>query len=190
MLKYFICLLFLLSGSVTRSQGISKISLSEFSIKKSTRAVKISKILDVRDDKNIIGIFRTGSQSGIDSTSFRLPGLQEVEELIKRSGLMLRKGGFLLRIRKLSISEITDTSTRFKAEIYADWFYQKSKRYYYAGGGSSSLETYKPKKETQSHAENIVHVIEGVLVPFFEPTIRLERAFTRKELMNPELKVR
>ena len=190
MLKYFIGSVFIVCGFATKCQDTFKISLDKFSIKSTIISVKISEIVDARKDKNTIGIVHVGSQNQKDSASLYLPGLQEVEDLLMRSDLVSAKRGYLMRIRKLAISEIADAGKEtIKAEIYLDFFFPSSNHYYHV---KTSTITNETNAATRSHAENIVAVIQSSLVSFslMEDYASFEQRFTKEDLMDPNLSFR
>jgi hypothetical protein len=76
-------------------------SLKKFKIDPAGITLKVSEIVDARKDKKVVGIIQLGLKNRKDLAVFEKPGLEEVEELLDRSNLILKEKGLVMRISKL-----------------------------------------------------------------------------------------
>src|SRR5687768_10172358 len=107
-MKCYLAGLFLLLLSINGgTQDLFTISLKKFNIDPAGITLRVSEIIDARKDKKVIGIIQLGLKNRKDLAVFEKPGLQEIEELLNRSNLLSNEKGLVIRISKLTISEIT-----------------------------------------------------------------------------------
>lgn len=187
MKNYTPLLFFAVLSITTYGQDLFTISLEKFSIKRDSIPFKVSEVIDGRKDKKIIGIIQLGLSNRKDFAVFEKPGLQEIEDLMGRSGLISKENGLVMRVSKLYISEITQTwKETAKAELSVDFFILQQNDYYYL---TSIYTTAEPNgvDVTREHASNIVTVLKKSLTQFTSRMSKIDQAesFTREELMDP-----
>jgi hypothetical protein len=188
-------LLALLLFAVSLSAGAQKLytmSLDEFTLTSEEVNISVSEIFDARKDNKSLGVVQTGLNNRPRFVVFDKPGMSEIEELLKRSGLFSADRGLVIRFTVLKISEYTTIFTESgKAEISIDFFIRYQDMYYYITSVFTSAEpdgigvTYK-------QAENLVNTFEDALVVFsrqkHQPNPNL--AFTKEDLSDPYLVLR
>jgi len=178
--------------STANGQSLFTISLERFSINKDSIPFKIAEVVDGRRDKKVIGIIQLGLNNRKEIAVFEKPGLQEIENLFQRSGLISRETGFVLRVSKLFISEITQTwKETAKAELAVDFFIPYQGRYYHL---TSIYTTVEPNglDVTQTHGANIVSVVEKSLAQLASGLNSMDEAksYTRENLDDPQFSFR
>ena len=178
--------------SDARAQKLYQISLNDFKIDTQGIHVTVSEIIDGRKDKNSLGIIHTGLNNKRNFAVFEKPGLSEIEELLKQSGLYSQHNGLSLRITALKISESAMSwKETAKAELNIDFFIRHDGLYYYVNSVFASAEP-KALDVTGQQAENIVDVIGKALTIFSKQKneVNTARAFTRDELQDPSVSLR
>ena len=154
------------------AQKLYQISLSDFEIETNDIHVTVSEVIDARKDKNSIGLISTGLNNKRNFAVFEKPGLVEIEDLLKASGLYSPLNGLSLRVTSLKISEnALSWKETAKAELSIDFFLRHNDLYYYV---SSVFVSAEPKglDVTGKQAENIVDVIGQALVIFSKQRTR------------------
>lgn len=167
------------------SQRLHTISLQEFSYNPEQIPFAVDKIIDARRDRSL-GIIQLGLNNRPDIATFEAKGLQEIEQLLERSGLLSPKG-LSIRISALKVSEITKFAKETaKAEINIDFFLRHEDQYYYIYSSYTTIEQ-KGIDVTDKHAENIVKVFEKAFNLFveFDKDVNADEAFTLEQLMDP-----
>jgi hypothetical protein len=189
-----IVLLFLLIASMqhAHSQKLYQISLDEFKIEAPDIRHSVSEIIDARKDKFTLGIISTGLNNKRNFAVFEKPGLTEIEQLLKNSGLYSQDNGLSLRITSLKISEnALSWKETAKAELSLDFFIRHNELYYYV---SSVFVSAEPKgiDVTGKQAENIVDVVAQALIVFSKQKneVKGDRAFNVAELVDQTLCLR
>lgn len=182
----------LVSATYAQGQKLYQISLAEFKIDTQHIGFTISEILDARKDKHTVGVIQKGLNNKPDLAVFEKPGLSEVEQLVKNSGLYSEPNGLALRITVLKISEHTGNwKETAKAELSIDFFLRFEHQYYYINSVFTSAEP-KGMDVTNKHAANIATVVERAFLLYSskgnEPDP--DRAFTREELIDQSLTLR
>jgi hypothetical protein len=176
-----------MSSFGAKSQDTLRISLSEFSIK-FRDSLRLCEIIDARENKNTIGIFRLGSNNQKSPATFASPGLQEIEELFKRSSLITPDAKYLMRIRRLDLSEGAENGKELiRVEFHADFFYRLGGVYYYID------ETWSKSSSTNASYAQIIadHVSNSLrFFPFSDRKPHFGKPFTKGELGDPGLSVR
>jgi hypothetical protein len=189
-MRTYLALFIIILGFQCNGQDLFTISLDKFTISGST--LKVSEVIDARQDQRVVGVIQRGIADRKDLAVFARPGLKEVEELLKRSGIFTENKGIAIRISKLAIFEVTSIwRETAKAEISVDFFVNLDENYYYITSVYTSVEP-KAMDVTRFHPANIAAVIESALA-LFQPhknEIESDYAFTRSELMNPMLSLR
>lgn len=185
-------LICVLSAITAHTQKLYQVSLQDFKIDTKDISFTVSEILDARRDKNSIGIIQAGLNNKPYFAVFEKPGLEEIEELLKSSGLYSLNNGLTLRINALKISENqTFFKETAKAELSVDFFIRYEALYYYVTTIFTSAEP-KGVDATKIHDDNIVAVVEKALVMFSgqknEP--KPDRSFTAEELLDVALTLR
>src|SRR5688572_20557113 len=137
-------LIFMLIAASTHrihAQKLYQISLDDFKIDTSDIHLTVSEMVDARKDKNSLGIIQTGLNNKRNFAVFEKPGLTEIEELLKTSGLYSQHNGLSLRITALKISEnALSWKETAKAELSLDFFVQHDGLYYYITSVFASAE--------------------------------------------------
>ena len=187
MRKFIVYAVVIAFSSRANGQDLHTLSLDQFSIKTENIAFKISEVIDARADNNVIGIIQRGVKNRKDLAVFESAGLQELEELLKRSDLISKEKGVVMRVSRLYVSEITAMwKETAKAELSVDFFIPYNDDYYYITTIYSTVEP-RGTDVTQFHPENIAIVVENALVQFSkrENSVSSEQPYTREELMDP-----
>jgi hypothetical protein len=163
MRKFIVYAVVIAASFRANGQDLHTISLDKFSIKTDSIAFKISEIIDARSDNKVIGIIQRGVKNRKDLAVFESPGLQELEDLLKRSDLISKENGIVMRISRIYVSEITAMwKETAKAELSIDFFITYKDNYYYITSVYSTVEP-RGSDVTQFHPENIVMVVENAL---------------------------
>ena len=174
------------------SQKFYQVSLQDFEIETNEINFTVSEIIDARKDKNSLGVIQTGLNNKRNFAVFEKPGLGEIEELLKTSGLYKEHNGLSLRITSLKISENTLTwKETAKAELNIDFFIRHNELYYYVNSVFASVEP-KGLDVTHMQAENIVDVIGTAFIIFSKQKneVSPDQTFTLEELMDPTVSLR
>lgn len=174
------------------AQKLFKISLQEFKIDNKEINFTVSELLDARKDKKIVGVIHSGLNNKPNLAQFDTPGLTEIEQLLKKSGMYPSTRGLVLRITTMKISENeTFWKETAKAEISIDFFIKYENNYYYINSVFASVEP-KGIDVTEKHAANIVDVIEKAFLIYNkqENNINSQQAYTLEELLDPLLTLR
>jgi hypothetical protein len=175
-----------------QAQRMYQISLSDFKIDTNDINFTVSEIIDGRKDKNSLGIIQTGLNNKRNFAVFEKPGLSEIEDLLKNSGLYSQRSGLSLRITSLKISEnALSWKETAKAELNIDFFILHEDRYYYVTSVFASAEP-KGLDVTGKQDENIVDVIADALIIFSRQKneVSPDRTFTKEELLDPSVCLR
>jgi hypothetical protein len=181
----------LLSATSAQAQKLYKISLKDFKIESKDIDFTVSEIIDARNDKNTIGIIQSGLNNRYVLAAFESPGLSEVDQLLKNSGLY-SLSGISLRINVLKISENTSLIKETgKAELNIDFFVRHADRYYYISSVFTSAEP-GGVDVTGMQAANVVSLVEKALTIFSQQKREPDpdRSFALEDLQDPELKLR
>src|SRR5688572_30188107 len=118
-----IIIFFVASFPDAHAQKFYQISLQDFKIERDEINFTVSELIDARRDKNSLGVIQTGINNKRNFAVFEKPGLVEIEELLKTSGLYSEHSGLCLRINSLKISENALTwKETAKAELNIDFF--------------------------------------------------------------------
>ena len=190
--KAVIIIFLVASSRDAQSQKMYQISLSDFKIDTNEINFTVSEIIDARMDKNSIGIIQTGLNNKRNFAVFEKPGLIEIEELLKNSGLYSQHNGLVLRVTSLKISENALTwKETAKAELNIDFFIRHNGLYYYVNSVFASAEP-KGFDVTGMQAENIVDVIGRALIIFSKQKneVNPARTFTVEEVLDPSISLR
>jgi hypothetical protein len=190
--KATLAILFLIASLNAQAQKLYPISLDEFILNADEINLSVSEIFDARKDNKSLGVVQTGLNNRPRFAVFEKPGMTEIEDLLKTSGLFSPDRGLAIRFTVLKISEYTTIFTETgKAEVSIDFFIRYDSLYYYITSVFSSAEpvgigvTYK-------QAENLVTTFEDALIIFskqkHEP--KPDLAFTKEELSDPYLVLR
>lgn len=190
--KATLAILFLVIAFNANAQKLYTMSLDEFMLNTDNINLSVSEIFDARKDNKSLGVVQTGLNNSPRFVVFEKPGLTEIEDLLKNSGLYSADRGLALRFTVLKISEYTTMFTETaKAEVSIDFFVRYENLYYYITSVFTSAEpdgigvTYK-------QAENLVFTVEDALILFskqkHEP--KPDLAFTKEELSDPHLVLR
>jgi hypothetical protein len=174
------------------AQKFYQISLGDFKIETDKINFTVSEIIDARKDKNSLGVIQTGLNNKRNFAVFEKPGLTEIEELLKTSGLHSENNGLSLRINSLKISEnALSWKETAKAELNIDFFIRHDDLYYYVNSVFASVEP-KGLDVTHMQAENIVDVIGTAFIIFSKRKneVNTDRTFTLEELMDPTVSLR
>jgi hypothetical protein len=167
------------------AQKLYKISLQDLKIDKKNILFTVSEILDARADKNSVGIVQLGFNNKPVFATFETPGLNEIEKLVKNSGLYNQRNGLSLRVTTLKISELTGVSKETaRAQLSIDFFIRYEGLYYYL---SSIFIAPEPKAMdvTAQQAENIVDAIQSAFVLFSKQTKEAEPFFYHGGIIRP-----
>ncbi len=182
--------IFFCAASV-QAQKFYKISLKDFKIDSKDIHFTVSEIIDARSDKNSIGLIQSGLTNKPVFATFESPGLNEIAELLKNSGLCA-EDGLSLRINALKISENTTlVRETAKAELSIDFFIRHAGLYYYVSSVFTSAEP-GGIDVTSKQAANIVTVVEKALITFSQQKKEpdADRPFAIEDLQDPALKLR
>ena len=174
------------------AQKFYQISLDDFAIETNEINFTVSEIIDARKDKNSLGVIQTGLNNKRNFAVFEKPGLGEIENLLKTSGLYKEHNGLSLRITALKISENALTwKETAKAELNIDFFIRHDDLYYYVSSVFASVEP-KGLDVTGMQAENIVDVIGTAFTIFSKQKneVNADRTFTLEELTDPTVSLR
>ncbi|HEX6222786.1 MAG TPA: hypothetical protein VFZ52_00150 [Chryseolinea sp.] len=186
LLKFFICALCMVSPFAATCQDTLRISLSGFSFK-SRDSLKIYEIVDARENKNTIGIFHLNTNSQKTPATFASPGLQELDQFLKRPKMVASGAIYLIRVREFALSEGPDEGREWiRLDVRADFFYRLGDYYYYVESSSS-----RASRSKTSYAELIVqNFFEGfIFFKTFDREPDFTTFFTKEELTNPRVKV-
>ena len=187
-----IIIFFFASIPDARAQKFYQISLQDFEIENNEINFTVSEIIDARKDKNSLGVIQTGLNNKRNFAVFEKPGLVEIEELLKTSGLFSEHNGLCLRINSLKISENSlSWKETAKAELNIDFFIRHDGLYYYVSSVFASVEP-KGLDVTHMQAENIVDAIGTAFIIFSKQKheVNPDRTFTLEELMDPTVSLR
>jgi hypothetical protein len=187
-----IIIFFVATISDARAQKFYEISLHDFKIETDEINFTVAEIIDARRDKNSLGVIQTGLNNKRNFAVFEKPGLREIEELLKNSGLYSEHNGLSLRINSLKISEnALSWKETAKAELNIDFFIRHNDLYYYVNSVFASVEP-KGLDVTHMQAENIVDVVGSALIIFSKQKneVSPDRTFTLEELMDPTVSLR
>jgi len=174
------------------AQKFYQISLDDFVIETNEINFTISEIIDARKDKNSLGVIQTGLNNKRNFAVFEKPGLGEIENLLKTSGLYKEHNGLSLRITALKISEnAMSWKETAKAELNIDFFIRHDDLYYYVSSVFASVEP-KGLDVTGMQAENIVDVLGTAFTIFSRQKneVNPDRTFTLEELTDPTVSLR
>ena len=174
------------------AQKFYQISLDDFAIETNEINFTVSEIIDARKDKNSLGVIQTGLNNKRNFAVFEKPGLGEIENLLKTSGLYKEHNGLSLRFTALKISENALTwKETAKAELNIDFFIRHDDLYYYVSSVFASVEP-KGLDVTGMQAENIVDVIGTAFTIFSKQKneVNPDRTFTLEELTDPTVSLR
>lgn len=190
--KAMLAIIFLAAAFSANAQKLYTMSLDEFRLNTEGINLSVSEIFDARRDNKSLGVVQTGLTNTPRFVVFEKPGMVEIEDLLKNSGLFSAERGLAIRFTVLKISENTTLFTESaKAEISIDFFIPYENRYYYINSVFTSTEpdgigvTYK-------QAENLVNAFEDALVIFSRQKneARPDLFFTKEELSDPYLILR
>lgn len=182
----------ILSCITAEAQKLYQISLDELKINNRDISLTVSEILDARKDKHTLGVIQKGLKNKPDLAVFEKPGLREIEQFLKSSGIYSEANGLALRITALRISEHTGNwKETAKAELSIDFFLRFENQYYYINSVFTSAEP-TGMDVTKKHAANIATVIEKAFVLYSgkKNEVKPDRAFTKEELLDPSLTLR
>jgi hypothetical protein len=174
-----------------QAQKFYKVSLKDFKIDSNDIHFTVAEVIDARSDKNSIGLIQAGVSNRPVFATFESPGLSEIVELLKNSGLYA-PDGLSLRINALKISENTTLLRETaKAELSIDFFIRHAGLYYYVSSVFTSAEP-AGVDVTSKQAANIVTVVEKALVTFSQKKKNpdADQAFSNEDLQDPTLKLR
>ena len=174
------------------AQKLYKISLEDLKLDPQNIRFTVSEVLDARRDKNSVGIVQLGFNNKPVFATFETPGLTEVEQLIKNSGMYDRERGLSIRVTTLKISELTGLSRETaKAQLSIDFFIRYEGLYYYI---STIFAAPEPNgmDVTDQQASNIVDAIQHAFVLFSKQNkeAQPDHSFTMEELLEPSLAFR
>jgi hypothetical protein len=190
--KATLAILCLAISFYAHAQKLYTVSLDEYMLNTDDINLSVSEIFDARKDNKSLGVVQTGLNNRPRFVVFEKPGLTEIEDLLKNSGLYSADHGLALRFTVLKISEYTTLFTETaKAEVSIDFFVRYEDLYYYI---SSVFASAKPEGigVTYKQTENLVFTLEDALIVFskqkHEP--KPDLAFTKDELSDPYLILR
>lgn len=174
----------LLSANVF-GQDSFKISLDIGKIENLT--YKISKIIDSRRDKNSIGFVRNGHASKGEIVVFNTPGLEEVNNLLNRSGL-IDENGIVLRVNRIYFSEIKRAiSKTSRVEVSINVLIQgPDDLYYYITSVSGYDESVGSAEFPINHQALLVSALQKALEKFIfnESAMVSPTGYTYDELVQ------
>jgi hypothetical protein len=187
-----LAILFFVTCLTANAQKLYTMSLDEYMLNTDEITFSVSEVFDARKDNKSLGVVQTGLNNRPRFVVFEKPGMTEIEDLLKNSGLYSADRGLAIRFTVLKISEYTTLFTETgKAEISIDFFIRYENLYYYITSVFASAEpdglgvTYK-------QTENLVNTLEDALIVFskqkHEP--KPDLAFTKEELSDPYLVLR
>lgn len=190
LLSLGILLLLLIIPETLVGQELYTISLKKKPLNTQTINFKVSEIIDARKDKNILGVIQRGLKNKKDIAVFETPGLQEISDLLKRSGVLSENSdtSIVIRINTLYITELSQSlNETAKAELSIDFFARLSDgNYQYI---LSDYSTHEPRSfdVTNLHADNIVKVIELALSRFSKSRYQIQdRIINYQEITDPD----
>jgi hypothetical protein len=188
-MKCYLAGLFLLLLSINGgTQDLFTISLKKFNIDPAGITLRVSEIIDARKDKKVIGIIQLGLKNRKDLAVFEKPGLQEIEELLNRSNLLSNEKGLVIRISKLTISEITGAwKETGRAELSIDVFIAHENHYYYISSVYASVDP-GGMDVTREHPANIAKVFEKAFIQFSSRgnKVNADESFLLEDLTDPD----
>ncbi len=187
MARLIVSAMLIASSLTSYSQDLFKISLADFTPNTDSISFKISEIIDARKDNKVIGIIQRGVTNRKDLAVFEKSGVQELDDLLKRSNLFSKDKGIVMRISELAVSEITSMwRETARAEISVDFFIPYNQDYYYITSVYATIET-RGSDVTAYHASNVAMVIENALVQFSTRATEVNsvQPFTKEDLMDP-----
>jgi hypothetical protein len=185
-----ILLLLLIIPETLLCQELYTISLKKKSLNTQLLNFKISEIIDARKDKNIVGVIQRGLKNKKDLAVFESPGLQEISELLQRSGVVSENSdsSIVIRVNTLYITELSRSlNESAKAELGIDFFTKLSDgTYQYISTDYSTFET-RMFDVTSLHTDNIVKVIELSFSKFSKskPQV-LDKIVNYQDLIDPD----
>ncbi|WP_276369783.1 hypothetical protein [Chryseolinea sp. H1M3-3] len=187
MARFIVSAILVASSLTSFSQDLFKISLSDFELNTDSMSFKISEIVDARKDSKVIGIIQRGVTNRKDLAVFEKPGVQELDELLKRANLFSKDKGIVLRISELTVSEITSMwRETARGEISMDFFIPYNQDYYYVTSVHATIET-RGSDVTAFHASNVATVIENALIQFSKRATEVNsvQPFAKEDLIDP-----
>jgi hypothetical protein len=187
----FLAILFLsmILHGVASGQGIFNVSLGKTKIKKDSIHFTVGEIIDARHDQKVIGVIQRRVTNRKALAMPVKPGLTEIEDLLKRSGVFEQEKGLAIRVSRFQISEITRRWEEVaKTELSLDLFVKRENKYYYITSTYATVEL-DGTDVTAYHVDNIVACVQKGLAQLAakENVAQTKKAFVRTQLENPDL---
>ena len=101
--KAMLAVLFFVASFNVSAQKLYTMSLDEFILNTDEINLSVSEIFDARKDNKSLGVVQTGLNNRPRFVVFEKPGMTELEELLKRSGLYSQDRGLAIRFTVLKI---------------------------------------------------------------------------------------
>lgn len=181
---------FLITFQAT-GQNLFTVSLYKHYLPKDSISIRVSEVIDARNDKKVIGLVQLGLNNRKEFAVFEKPLLQEIHDLFDRSFLLANSNDAItVRVSRLYISELTlALSETAKTELNIDFFIKDEGDTYFYISSIYVSEESKGIDVTSNHAGNIVNAMQRALILFAsrEKRINSQMGFTRDELLDPDL---
>lgn len=187
-----LAILFFVTFFSANAQKLYVMSLDDYLLNADEITFSVSEIFDARKDNKSLGVVQTGLNNRPRFVVFEKPGMTEIEDLIKNSGLYSADRGLAIRFTVLKISEYTTLFTESgKAEVSIDFFVPFEGHYYYITSVFTSAEP-EGLGVTYKQTENLVRTLEDAFIVFSnqQHEAKPEMAFTKEELLDPYLVLR
>jgi hypothetical protein len=187
-----LAILFFVAFQNADAQKLYVMSFDDYLLNTDEISFSVSEVFDARKDNKSLGVVQTGLNNRPRFVVFEKPGMTEIEDLLKNSGLFSADRGLAIRFTVLKISEYTTLFTETgKAEVSIDFFVPYENHYYYITSVFTSAEpdgigvTYK-------QTENLINTLEDALIIFSNQKheAKPDMAFTKEELLDPYLVLR
>jgi hypothetical protein len=187
-----LAILFFVTLLPAYAQKLYVMSLDDYLLNADAITFSVAEIIDARKDNKSLGVVQTGLNNRPRFVVFEKPGMTEIEDLLKNSGLYSAERGLAIRFTVLKISEYTTLFAETgKAEVSIDFFVPYENHYYYITSVFTSAEpdgigvTYK-------QTENFVTTLEDALIIFSNQKheAKPDMAFTKEDLLDPYLVLR
>ncbi len=187
-----LAILFFVTFFSANAQKLYVMSLDDYLLNADEITFSVSEIFDARKDNKSLGVVQTGLSNRPRFVVFEKPGMDEIEDLLKNSGLYSSDRGLAIRFTVLKISEYTTLFTESgKAEVSIDFFVPYEDQYYYITSVFTSAEP-EGLGVTYKQTENLINTLEDALIIFSNQKheAKPDMAFTKEELLDPYLVLR
>lgn len=174
---------------VASGQSIFRISLGKTKINTDSIHFNVGEVIDARHDQKIVGVIQRRVTNRKALAMLQKPGLTEIDDVLKRSGIFEQNNGLVIRVSRFQISEITRRWEEVaKTELSIDLFISRNGQYVYLTSTYATVEM-DGTDVTVYHVDNIVTCLQKALTQLSakEKTDKPEKMFTRDQLQNPDL---